>query len=176
MDQSSKTFRDVIERNCSDVKPQKGRLVQYLLERKIEPRAIELIAKHFVLNSVTISGVEISGEFWVLNDLQTEEGNNWVRKGYVPIGSCPNGDLVLLDIGEAFGSVRYVSHETFYDEELADSSIVVAASLGEFAHKLENQEIASCFFEERWRSRAVNPEKDEPGDAPNSPVDRDLES
>ena len=163
MDQSSISFKEVIERHCPQMKPQKGRLVEYLLEHGFEPRTIELAARHFILNSVMISGVELEGEFCLLNTLQSNDGRGWVRKGYVPIGTCPNGDLVLLDIKHTFGSVRYVSHETGYDIDSPDSSIFVASTLGEFVRKLAKSEIGSDFFEESWRPKQENSEKDEIG-------------
>lgn len=157
------------------MKLQKGHLVEYLLEHRIEPRAIELASKHFILNAVTISGVELDGEYCILENLQTEDGREWVRKGYIPVGTCSNGDLVLLDIGNEFGEVRYVCHETCYDVDSPDSSIVVASTLGEFVMKLEKREIGSDFFEESWRPKRVNSEKDEPSDAPKSPIVRKFE-
>jgi hypothetical protein len=176
MDQSSLVFKEIIERRCPEMKPQKGRLVEYLLENRFAPRTIELAAKHFILNSVTISGVELDGEFCLLGTLQTDGGRELVRKGFIPVGSCSNGDLVLLDIGNEFGAVRYVCHETCYDIGSPDSSIVVASTLGEFVRKLEKREIGSDFFEESWRSKRENREKDEPIDAPKSPIVREFES
>jgi hypothetical protein len=164
MEQSSIGFREVLQRHCREMKPQKGVLVAYLLERKFEPKIIELVAKHFVLNTVMISGVDLEGEFCLLETLQTKEGRDWVQQGFLPIGTCPNGDRVVLDIQNQVGSVRYVCHETDFDIESPDASLIVASSLGEFAEKLEKREIGSDFFQESCRSKQDNPNKIDSGD------------
>jgi hypothetical protein len=38
MDQSSLIFQEILERRCPEMKPQKGRLVEYLLEHRFEPQ------------------------------------------------------------------------------------------------------------------------------------------
>lgn len=51
----------------------------------------------------------------------------------IVIGSCPNGDFVVIDLKEDIGSVRYISHEELYDtEDLRSISVIVSDSLPEF--------------------------------------------
>ena len=78
---------------------------------------------------------------YTLNDLfemgerqETLEGLgiNPGQAGFWLLGSCPDGDPIVLDVLEYVGSVCYLCHETMHHKPLRDCCVKVADRIDDF--------------------------------------------
>jgi hypothetical protein len=70
--------------------------------------------------------------------------------GFMVIGTCPNGDPIVIDLRDEPGSIWYLSHEEMFGKPLRTVCKKVAADIKEFVSKCGNE----TFPIDYWAAKA----------------------
>ncbi len=124
-------------------------------------RVPEAVVEHFKAYSVADkTAVEVGfASFWPERLIRTfhDDTPEYFGAGWLIVGTMPNGDFVVLDIGGGTGAVSYVSHEEIWDRpnhvraDLHHITIRICDSIGQFIEGLLEDRYPYDYFEARDR-------------------------
>jgi hypothetical protein len=107
----------------------------------IPEAAIETIIRHAPSNSDFESTAEdMTPKIYPLEGILAAQSREEVdidalTDGFVIVGSCPNGDPIVVDLRMEPGSIWYLSHEEMFHAPLRSVCLKVAKSLKDFTRE-----------------------------------------
>ncbi len=125
-----------------------ARYDRWLKEKKVPDDLAQGLLNCCLQNPSDVGAIRMYSEAGVMSANTPEAFPIALKSGFLMLGTCPNGDPVVIDIAGTRGSVGYLCGETMWQAKDARTEYVaVAASLAAFVQGLSKNQLPIDYFE-----------------------------
>jgi len=132
-------------------KPSK-KMLDFFQEKNLPDSVVDFLKPYLLRESIEIGGVEIYGEPEILETNAPDFLPIALRDGFLVIGTCLDGDPVVIDLRDRLGEVGYLDHETMWQKSsVREVYQSVASSPGVLVTGLESQALPIDYQEAKTK-------------------------
>lgn len=120
----------------------------WLKEKKLPDELARGLLNCSLKKTVGVSAIRLHSEADIISVNGSEGVPIALKGGFLILGTCPNGDPVVIDIAGTTGSVGYLCAETMWSsKDLRTAFVQVAPSLAAFIRGLSQDNLPADYFE-----------------------------
>jgi hypothetical protein len=145
-------FRQILSAHGGKPGTPSAKLLAFLRERGVSEPAIEYLKGYVLRKSAAVGSIDFYSEDGWLGANAEDFVPIAIRDGLLIVGSCPNGDVVVVDVRDQLGAAGYIGHETMWQtSSVREVFAVLATGLGSLAAGLASGTLPLDYHEATQR-------------------------